>query len=494
MCGIAGGFGNPDREIIEEMLAMMRHRGPNDSGVYQSPGVVLGHNRLTIIDLNTGRQPLSNENGDLWLVYNGEIYNYRQLRSWLMDRGHCFKTNTDSEVLVHLYEEMGPRMVDHLDGMFAFALCQGGRFMLARDRLGIKPLYYGRDSGGTLYFASEIKALLGVCPDVKEFPNGNYYTHDQGLQPYFYLQPLEDAVEKDLQRAVNTLREKLKAAVKKRLVADVPVGVFLSGGLDSSLIAAMARESVEGELHSFAVGMAGCKDLEFSRVVARHLGTVHHTYEYQPGEVIEALPEVIYHLESYDPALVRSAIPTFFVSRLASRHVKVVLSGEGADELFAGYEYLRRPGCGDLNRELLTITSALHNTNLQRVDRMTMAHSIEGRVPFLDVDVVRYALRLSGELKLPPGRPVEKWVLRKVAESYLPQRVVWREKEKFAYGTGTSQVLSRWVETAFRGGKKMPGGSREEMLYRSIFRRHFPQAVADRLVGRTRSVVPGEIV
>lgn len=205
------------------------------------------------------------------------------------------------------------------------------------------------------------------------------------------------------------------------------------------------------------------------------------------------MPQVIYHLESYDPALVRSAIPTFFVSRLASKYAKVVLSGEGADELFAGYEYLRRPGCGDLNRELLTITSALHNTNLQRVDRMTMAHSIEGRVPFLDVDVVKYALRLSSELKLPPGRPVEKWVLRKAAESYLPHRVVWREKEKFAYGTGTSQVLSRWAEKAFTGREKRSGGSREEVLYRNIFRRHFPQ-MAECLVGRTRSVVPGEIV
>lgn len=509
MCGIAGGFGDPDKKRVEEMLAIMRYRGPDDTGIHRSRGVVLGHNRLAIIDLTTGHQPLCNETGDVWLVFNGEIYNYRELRNWLKERGHRFRTATDAETVVHLYEEMGSRMIERLDGMFAFALWGGDTFMIGRDPLGIKPLYYGRDHDGTMYFASEIKALLRAGCNVKEFPNGHYYTPEESLQSYFGLSAAGDAIlEKDLDRALHMIREKLEAAVRKRLVADVPVGVFLSGGLDSSLIAALVRENTEGELHSFAVGVAGSRDLEFSDLVARHLGTIHHVYEYRPEEVIEVLPQVIYHLESYDPALVRSAVPTFFVSKLASRYVKVVLSGEGADELFAGYEYLRRPGTvKHLNRELATITAALHNTNLQRVDRMTMAHSIEGRVPFLDLDVVGYAMRLAAELKLPVERskksgsatsPLEKWVLRKVAEAYLPQEVVWRAKEKFSHGTGTSRVLSEWARKTSLTGRALAlsgcSHSHEEEIYRMIYHRYFPQTLSDRLVGRTRSVVPGEIV
>lgn len=489
----------------------MRHRGPDETGVYEGPGVVLGHDRLSIIDLSTGRQPLSNETGDVWIAFNGEIYNFVALRTWLLGLGHRFRTTTDTEVLVHLYEEMGPSMVERLDGMFAFALWQGGRLMLARDPLGIKPLYYLWDGGapgrGTLYFASELRAMTRLAPDslgfgVHEFPNGHYWVSDGGFCRYFHLDRAEGAPETGPERAARTIQAKLKAAVKKRLVADVPVGVFLSGGLDSSLIAAMAREELSGELHSFAVGMKGSKDLAFSRLVADHLGTVHHTYEYGPEEIIEVLPEVIRHLESYDPALVRSAVPTFLVSRLAARHVKVVLAGEGADELFAGYAYLKESVLADLNRELAIITGGLHNTNLQRVDRMSMAHSIEARVPFLDRDLVEYAFRLSADLKLAPGDHVEKWVLRKVAERYLPREVAWRKKEKFAHGTGTSDVLAAWASRTFAarkaaagsrlGGSEVPG-SAEEVLYREIFLRFLPEEVADTLVGRTRSVVAGEI-
>lgn len=501
MCGIAGGFGRPELKKIKKMLEVMAKRGPDDRGIYNTHDVVLGHNRLTIVDLKTGHQPLFNEDGTISLVFNGEIYNYRRLRSWLVEKGHVFKTNTDSEVLIHLYEEMGPEMVKKLDGMFAFAIFGKRDFLLARDPMGIKPLYYGRDSEGTLYFASEMKGLLQVTDDVKEFPNSHYYTKSGGFQRYFKVTP-EKEITTDEKMLIDQLEDILSRAVQKRLMADVPVGVFLSGGLDSSLIAALARKYVPGELHSFAVGVKGSEDLYYSRKVARHIGTIHHVFEYTDEDVIKALPQVIYYLESFDPALVRSAIPTYFVSRLASKFVKVVLSGEGADELFGGYEYLKNREVEAINEELLKLTHALHNTNLQRVDRMTMANSIEGRVPFLDVEVINFAFSLKEDLKLSPVKRTEKWILRKVAERYLPEEVVWRKKQKFAHGTGTSSVLARWakrsavppVEQSTLGGmSKSQTLSREEQVYKRIFKKYFSGVKDLSFVGKTRSVVPGEI-
>jgi len=501
MCGIAGGFGKPDPEKINMMLDMMVRRGPDDRGVYTTQTIVMGHNRLTIIDLNTGTQPLFNEDGTISLIFNGEIYNYKKLRAWLIQKGHKFKTKTDSEVLIHLYEELGPDMVKELDGMFAFALYNENELLLARDPLGIKPLYYGRDAEGTLYFASEIKGLLQITDDVKEFPNAHFYTHAGGFQRYFRIDDGRQ-IEADREKLIEELDEKLSQAVRKRLMADVPLGVFLSGGLDSSLIAAIARKYVKGELHSFAVGIKGSEDLYYSRMVAEHLGTTHHVFEYTRQDVIKALPQVIYYLESFDPALVRSAIPTYFVSRLASNYVKVVLSGEGADELFAGYEYLKRQEVKDINEELLRITRALHNTNLQRVDRMTMANSIEGRVPFLDVKMVNFAFSIDEKLKLSPVKRIEKWILRKVAEKYLPEQVVWRKKEKFAHGTGTSSILASWAKDADDLNPAAPSGvvtgtdearKREEQAYRKIFKKHFPKVKDLSFVGRTRSILPDEI-
>ncbi len=488
MCGIAGGFGSPSTEVVKKMVDLMPWRGPDDRGFWQQEGIVFGHNRLTIIDLDTGRQPLFNEDRSIAVVFNGEIYNYRELRADLEAKGHVFSTKTDTEVLVHLYEEMGCNMIQHLDGMFAFVMALPDGLFMARDPLGIKPLYLGWSRDDTLYFASELKALFPFCVKVQEFPNGHYYD-GRRFTRYWHLPANGDFLHMALDEVKDRVRKTLFHAVRKRLVADVPVGVFLSGGLDSSLIAAMAREMVEGELHSFAVGLKGCADLAYSKVVAAHLGTVHHTYEYNPEEVITSLPEVINHLESFDPALVRSAIPTYFVSRLAARYVKVVLSGEGADEVFGGYAYLRDLDPGLLNKELRNITAALHNTNLQRVDRMTMAHSIEGRVPFLDQAMVKLGLMLSGDLKIRQGS--EKWILRKVAEDYLPQTVAWRKKEKFAHGTGTSNILAAWATKNSRvRGQEV---SHEETVYRKIFRSHFGHPAAEELVGRTRSVVPGEI-
>lgn len=500
------------------MLRALRRRGPDGSGIFQDDDGTLGHVRLAIVDPASGPQPLMNEDGSLWVAFNGEIYNHARLRQGL--RGHQFRTRTDTEVLVHLYEEHGPEMVSQLDGMFAFAIYRPARgarppeLLLARDPLGIKPLYYGYAADGTLYFASELRALLCLVERPREFPAGTWFHSRRGFHRYFEL-PRESPDITDPEEAVAGLRERLEQAVRKRLMADVPLGVFLSGGLDSSLISAMARRYVEGELHSFAVGVRGCPDLAASRQVAAALGTVHHVRELEPDDVIRALPRVIYHLESFDPALVRSAIPTYFVSRLAGRYVKVVLSGEGADELFAGYPSLaplaaaktqgRQNGCA-LHDELVALTNNLHHTNLQRVDRMTMACSIEGRVPFLDLAAVRYGLRIHPDLKwrTDEGEGVpEKWILRRLAEHYLPSDIAWRKKEKFAKGTGIADLLAKWADAAVtdadwnRSRQPEPGlvlDSKEAVAYYRIFRRFFPQKRAIDTVGRTRSVTPEEFL
>ncbi|BAS28873.1 asparagine synthase B [Limnochorda pilosa] len=527
MCGIAGGFGRPNAPTVERMLTRLHHRGPDDQGTWASAGIVLGHTRLSIIDLETGHQPIASEDGRVVAVVNGEIYNYRELRARLQAGGHRFCTQSDSEVLVHLYEDRGPAMVEEFDGMFALVLHDraSGRLLLARDPLGIKPLY-GGVAGETFYFASEIGALLEATDRVWEFPEGTRLVLEPSapldglkdapgpddtyaLEPYWQI-PEGPPDVSDPRTALEGVRERLRRAVGKRLLADVPVGVFLSGGLDSSLIAAWARRLTSGTLHSFAVGQRGSDDLRYAAQVAAALGTEHHEYTYGAEDLEEALPTVIRHLESYDPALVRSAVPTYFVSRLARRHVKVVLSGEGADELFAGYEYLRRMDRQRLHRELRTVTAALHNTNLQRVDRMSMAHALEARVPFLDLEMIRWAFRLDPSVKLRGAEQVEKWVLRQAAEGLLPPEVVHRGKAKFAHGTGTSGLLRKIARRrvaledlrqaqrrAERAGSpvsaRAPARSREELLYYRIFREHFPQEAVLHTVGRTRSVIPGEL-
>lgn len=497
MCGIAGVFGRPDSRQVEKMLYAMRWRGPDGQGVFADHRVTMGHNRLAILDLQTGSQPMGNESGELWVAFNGEIYNYSFLRKELEAAGHTFRTRSDTEVLLHLYEDMGPGMVSRLDGMFAFALYNGKELMLARDPHGIKPLYYAHDAEGALYFASEIKVMVPFVDDVREFPGGYYFTTGGGFKPYCSLPAGPPDLDKP-EEILETLEEKLRLAVAKRLMADVPLGVFLSGGLDSSLIAAITRKLVKGELHSFGVGMPGSEDLERSRQVAAYLGTIHHAFEYGPEEIAGILPRVIYLLESFDPALVRSAIPCYFVSRMARQYVKVVLTGEGADELFAGYHSLKRLQGPELHAELLAITANLHHTNLQRVDRMTMAHSLEGRVPFLDWDLTRFAFRLSPALKL--RGETEKWILRRLAETYLPADIFNRRKEKFSLGTGTGQALARLADgeisdLEFRRNRRLPDGgtfgSKEELLYYRIFCRHFPAPVAA-AVGRTRTISPGE--
>jgi len=397
-------------------------------------------------------------------------------------------------------------VVKNLDGMFAFAICDNEDLFIARDPLGIKPLYYGEDDD-TMYFSSEIKSLVKATDDINEFPAGHYFKSGQGFKKYYSLPEPPKEFSTNIEKNISRIRTKLEEAVKKRLMSDVPLGVFLSGGLDSSMISAIARKNTLGTLHSFAVGTPGSADIVHSEEIAGYLGTNHHIFKYNKQEIIRILPEVIYHLESFDPALVRSAIPTFFVSRLASEHVKVVLSGEGADELFGGYHYLKELYSSDyeIHEELKNITKNLHNTNLQRADRITMANSIEGRVPFLDIDLVAEAMKISPELKLydkgSSGKFIEKWILRKVSEAYLPHDFIWRKKEKFSIGSGTAGLLEEYADEFISDSEYHKSidqydgeiKSKEELLYYKIFKQLYSEPNIFKTVGRSRSLNPGQI-
>lgn len=494
MCGIAGIASASEYQTVHKMLTTLRHRGPDDTGYHRNDHHALAHARLSIIDLVSGKQPMGDATDRTRVVFNGEIYNHKILRTQLGESR--FRTNSDTEVLLHLAgEEQDPtKWVPHLDGMFAFAISQDGNLTLARDPLGIKPLYVG-EKGGALVFGSEIKAMLIACDEVREFPPGHVFTSEAGLKRYYELSRASESVSK-LDRAKRSVRRRLEEAVQKRLLADVPVGVFLSGGLDSSLIAAFARAHKD-PLDSFAVGTVDSEDLPRARHVAEYLGTRHHERIYTLEEALAILPEVIYYLESFDCALVRSAIPNYLLAKLAREHVKVALSGEGADELFAGYSYLKDIQPHALEDELLYITRALHNTNLQRCDRMSMAHGLEVRVPFLDIDLVSCAFEMDMGLKLRGDEQTEKWILRQVAQGLLPDEIVWRKKAKFAIGSGLSDSLGRYAENEisdeeFARERNAADGmelrSKEELFYYRIFREQYPAETLLPLVGRSRSV------
>ncbi len=459
MCGIAGiwkvaGVGQPTdtaaaQPLVGGMLDLLAHRGPDAEGFGVVPGVgVVGHRRLSIMDPTGGDQPIYNSDRSHAIAANGEIYNFPALRAEL-SVDHVFSTGSDSEAILHLYQRHGTDLVQHLEGMYAFAIIDGERLVLGRDPLGIKPLYWAEEDG-ELWFASEIKALAPFCPNVREFPPGGIYTTDTGLR-IFYEVPFSTPEERPVEEWARAVRETLEAAVVSHCMSDVGLGAFLSGGLDSSIIAALAKRHL-GELHTFSVGVEGSTDLAAARVVAEHLGTIHHEYLITEAEVLSCLPEIIHSLESFDQDLVRSAVPCYFTSRLAAEYTKVILTGEGADELFAGYTYHRSfTDPAALHLELRRTVTTLHDINLQRADRLTMLHSIEGRVPFLDLRMVELAQRIPVALKLhretpaePPDEPpVEKWILRKAFEDMLPSDIVWRRKLQFDEGSGTADLLPR---------------------------------------------------
>lgn len=487
MCGIAGIWGLTNRPALQKMMRAMVHRGPDAEGTFESdafPGL-LGHRRLSIIDVQGGNQPLLGPNANLALVANGEVYNSESLKATLVG-DYTFRTRSDSEVVLAMLALHGPRSVSRFDGMFAFALANGDELCLARDPIGIKPLYWA-DLDGALAFSSELCAFPETATSVQEFPPGTLFSTKAGYSKFRELSGPKELHPGTAGDHVARLRAALEASVVKRLVSDVPVGAFLSGGLDSSAIVALMRPHVD-RLHTFTVGLEGSPDIVAARLVARHLGTRHHEYVLRPNEISEHLPTIVTALESYDQDLVRSAVPTYFTARLAAQHVKVVLTGEGSDELFAGYRYHRKIVSADaLQKEIVRSLCALHNVNLQRVDRLTMAHSLEGRVPFLDLHLIDTALAIPPRFKLPSYGGQEKWLLRAAVEDLLPAEVVWREKAQFDEGTGSSSLLPALTDKLL--GSTNPADykrrypeaklrSAEECYYHQLLLRRCPNVAA----------------
>ncbi len=491
MCGITGIWGEAEKENVKGMMRRMVHRGPDAEGMHVCDNGVLGHRRLSIMDPEGGNQPIYSEDRSKVIIANGEIYNFPKLRSEL-EKTHTFATRSDTEAIVHLYEDTGPDVAGMLDGMFAFAVADGEDILIARDPIGIKSLYYGK-CDDKLMFASELKALSPYCENIEEFPPGTAYHSREGLKT-FYTVPDIWPEDRPADELIAEIRKTLEESVLKRLMSDVPLGAFLSGGLDSSIICAIARKHLP-ELHTFSVGVEGSRDLQSARMLSQYLDTIHHEYILTEKEIKEKLPHIIYHLESFDQDLVRSAFPCYFTSKIAAEEVKVILTGEGADELFAGYTYYKDiPDEKVLHEELRRSVASLHNINLQRVDRMTMAHSIEGRVPFLDLRMIELGQKVPARYKLAGEPPVEKWILRKAFEDLLPEEIVWRKKEQFDEGSGSADLLEetlskmmteegaevyrlRFPETSLR--------SPEECYYHKLFMEVFenPEAVL-RNVGR----------
>jgi asparagine synthase (glutamine-hydrolysing) len=497
MCGIAAIYGRADADVGTAMLARLEHRGPDDGDHTTVGDHWLGHRRLSIVDVEGGRQPLVNTAGDFWLVGNGEVYNHAAIRKALGDID--FRTSSDNEVALHLVDRDGPQALAELNGMFAFVMAgDDGRFIAARDPVGIKPLYWARH-GGEVRFSSEMTAFdEDWQPHVEAFPPGHYWTPDHGLVRFAspVRMELRHAPEFAFEDVHTRTREVLVDAVERQMMGDVPVGVFLSGGLDSSLVAAIAQRYLaeRGQtLKTFAVGLEGSPDLVAARAVAEHLGTEHHESIYTADEATEALTHVVGVIEAFDASLVRSAVPNHMLADFTSKHVKVVLTGEGADELFAGYEYMREIEDPDeLHEELVKCVDGLHNLNLQRCDRVTMAHGLEARVPFLDREVIDHALRIPPRFKLScNGRP-EKTLLRKAFEGWLPHEFLWRDKAQFGDGSGAASALTEpltasvaphefereryMVEPALR--------TREEVAYFRIFREHLGGVRPEATLGR----------
>jgi asparagine synthase (glutamine-hydrolysing) len=506
MCGIAGAYGPHHAGEVERMLGRLVHRGPDDEGEVHVGRARLGHRRLSIVDVEGGHQPFANAAGDVWLVGNGEVYNHDEVRSTLAPGR--FATRSDNEVALHLLDERGPAALSELEGMFAFLVAgDDGSFIAARDPVGIKPLYWSRRGDG-VRFASEIAAFAPEwMAAVEAFPPGCHWTPRGGLERYASAVPVTGAGAPAARRvwsdgpepppeALTAVRDAIVAAVDRQLMGDVPVGVFLSGGLDSAIVAAIAAQHLErdGErLQTFAVGTADSADLAAARVVARHLGTEHRERVYDAAEAARALPAVVRAIEHFDPSLVRSAVPNYLLAEMTAQHVKVVLTGEGADELFAGYEYLREFGDAmALQGELMRTVHGLHNLNLQRCDRVTMAHGLEARVPFLDRQVIAFAFGLPMAWKLSAPGELEKRLLRRAFEGWLPDEILWRVKAEFGDGSGAKDALTRVVEAGIsdeefareRHAVDPPLRTREELAYHRIFAEHLPGVRPERTLGR----------
>ena len=492
MCGIVAEHGGSDPDQLERMLERLAHRGPDDRGAVQVDGSWLGHRRLSIVDVGGGRQPLCTPDESAWLVGNGEVYNHEEVRARLGDRE--LLTTSDNEVALHLIDERGVGGLAELSGMFAFVMAgRDGRFVAARDPVGIKPLYWAQRNGA-VRFASEMHAFDPEWQaSVEPFPPGHSWTPEDGLQRFASAIPAAGEPVTDRDELLTGTRETLVRAVRQQMMGDVNVGVFLSGGLDSSLVAAIASRIANERgrrLQTFAVGTEASPDLAAARTVAAHLGCDHVEVTYTAAEALESLPDVVRAIESFDPGLVRSAVPNYMLARTTRQHVKVVLTGEGADELFAGYDYMREfTDDTALHTELERTVRSLHNLNLQRCDRVTMAHAVEARVPFLDRNVIAWALRI------PPGEKQgmpEKRLLREAFTGWLPDELLWRAKAEFGDGSGARDVLSRAVEATVsdaefeveRGAVEPALRTKEEVAYYRVWREHLQGISPERTLSR----------
>lgn len=530
MCGITGIFNIKEQtpELRKKALRMsqkIRHRGPDWSGIYVGGSAILAHERLSIVDPQSGGQPLYSPDRRQVLAVNGEIYNHRDIRARYAGR-YAFQTGSDCEVILALYRDKGIHFLEELNGIFAFALYDEDRdeFLIARDPIGVIPLYIGKDSEGRIYFGSELKALEGFCDEYEPFLPGHYYWSREGEMKRWYTRDwmeyeavkdnylpaaarhggMPSASQTDYSAQVQAVHGALEAAVQRQLMSDVPYGVLLSGGLDSSVISAIAKKfagkRIETDnqadawwpqLHSFAVGLKGAPDLAKAREVAKHIGTVHHEINYTIQEGLDAIRDVIYFIETYDVTTVRASTPMYLLARvIKSMGIKMVLSGEGADEVFGGYLYFHKaPTPRDFHEETIRKLSKLYMYDCLRANKSLSAWGVEGRVPFLDKEFLDVAMRLNPAVKMCPGKEIEKKVVREAFSDMLPQSVAWRQKEQFSDGVGYSWIDTLKAMTAAavsdeqmaHAAERFPihtPMNKEEYYYRSIFEEHFPSRSA----------------
>ncbi|MDB9887061.1 asparagine synthase B [Polaribacter sp.] len=521
MCGIVCAFDlkeSPEalRPQLLEMSKKIRHRGPDWSGIYSDKKVIMSHERLAIVDPASGQQPLFSEDKKLVLAANGEIYNHRELRKQF-EGTYNFQTASDCEVILALYKEKGVGFLDELNGIFGFALydVEKDEYFIARDHVGIIPLYIGWDQNGTFYVASELKALEGVCTKIELFPPGHYMSSKDGQFVKWYHREWRDyEVVKENQTSIAEVKKALEDAVHRQLMSDVPYGVLLSGGLDSSVTSAIAKKYAQKriesddkseawypQLHSFSVGLEGSPDLAAAKKVADHIGTIHHEIKFTIQEGLDAIKDVIYNIETYDITTIRSSTPMYLMARvIKSMGIKMVLSGEGADEIFGGYLYFHKaPNAEEFHEETVRKLEKLHMYDCLRANKSLMAWGIEGRVPFLDKEFIDVAMRLNPKDKMINGERMEKWIIRKAFEDLLPESVAWRQKEQFSDGVGydwidtLKEVVDKEVtdeqlaNAKFRFPIQTPQ-NKEEFYYRAIFEGHFPSDAAALSVPQEASV------
>ena len=521
MCGIVCAFElkQSSEELRPQVLDMsksIRHRGPDWSGIFSNDKTVMAHERLAIVDPTSGKQPLLSADGRYVLAANGEIYNHKELQAQLEGK-YDFQTASDCEIILALYQEKGPDFIDEMNGIFGFALYDTlkDEYFIARDHMGIIPLYMGWDQNGTFYVASELKALEGVCSKIELFPPGHYMTSETKVPVQWYTRDwMEFDAVKDNETSIDDLHDSLAAAVRRQLMSDVPYGVLLSGGLDSSVTSALAKlyaaKRIEADddqaawwpqLHSFAVGLEGSPDLAAAAKVAKHIDTVHHEVKFTIQEGLDAIRDVVYHLETYDITTIRASTPMYLLARaIKALGIKMVLSGEGADELFGGYLYFHKaPTPKDFHEETVRKLDKLHQYDCLRANKSLAAWGIEGRVPFLDKEFMDVAMRINPSDKMITSDRMEKWVIRKAFEKYLPESVAWRQKEQFSDGVGydwidtlkevvEDNVSDEQMKNAHHKFPIQTPQNKEEFYYRSIFEEHYPSDTAALCVPSVPSV------